>query len=517
MDLKSLGHKIDARSFPIAWPGHWIGSQWHHSPKTSQTQIKQSVNPSTGGVICEFPVDKNAVEAAITTAVAAKDRIAKIPYEQRVDILRRFRQSMADYQRLLSTAMQIEAGKPGWEARADVDSALRYIDWVVEKNEMIFDALLAPARLGQQTGSFKLLPIGVAAGYLPFSTPLTSFAFYFSASVLAGCPLILVNSTHASLTGMILSLLDQTLSLPQGLLAIVSGNFNVFKHAVIDRRVAAILYTGSNEHCDFIRRESRAIHGRQIVLQSGGKNAVLIHNSGDMETALKCVVYGALKSSGQLCTSTSRVFVHKSMTSVFEERLVGVLQKIHIGPTDQSSDGAGDPFMGPIYSDKAIEKFLRYQTMASREAKRSPLWGKTLESNSKGFFVSPGVHIVEKFDESSSYQSNVLFCPDIAIYEYDTLDGAIDSINATDATMAVSFVGDPKVLEARRDSFHAPNLLSNLPTVEIDATLPLAGRLHSGGYRYHGPGIALYLSYPQVVQIDETAQKTVGTWPWPKI
>ena len=185
MDLKSLGHKIDARSFPIAWPGHWIGSQWHHSPKTSQTQIKQSVNPSTGGVICEFPVDKNAVEAAITTAVAAKDRIAKIPYEQRVDILRRFRQSMADYQRLLSTAMQIEAGKPGWEARADVDSALRYIDWVVEKNEMIFDALLAPARLGQQTGSFKLLPIGVAAGYLPFSTPLTSFAFYFSASVLA--------------------------------------------------------------------------------------------------------------------------------------------------------------------------------------------------------------------------------------------------------------------------------------------------------------------------------------------
>jgi acyl-CoA reductase-like NAD-dependent aldehyde dehydrogenase len=123
---------------------------------------------------------------------------------------------------------------------------------------------------------------------------------------------------------------------------------------------------------------------------------------------------------------------------------------------------------------------------------------------------------MDSFDAGSAYQSNVLFCPDIAIYKYDTLDSAIECINGTDATMAVSFIGDPEVLEARRDHFHAPNLLSNLPTVEVDATLPLAGRLHSGGHRFHGPGIALYLCYPQVVQVDAEAQKAVATWPWPK-
>jgi acyl-CoA reductase-like NAD-dependent aldehyde dehydrogenase len=151
--------------------------------------------------------------------------------------------------------------------------------------------------------------------------------------------------------------------------------------------------------------------------------------------------------------------------------------------------------------------------MAKREAEKTLLWGKTIENDSGGFFVTPGLHYMSKFDNSSAYQGNVLFSPDVAIYDYDVLETAIEQINTTDAAFAVSFIGEPSVLEKRRQLFLAPNLLVNRPTVEIEATLPLAGRLQSGHHRFHGPGIALYLCYPQVLEVTEDPSEFLRTWP----
>ena len=500
------------------WSGHWVNGVWSKPQKNPLANSKTSVNPSSGHALVEFSIDKATLGLAIDAADAARNRVAQIPFNDRVEILSRFRQGLADYQRAAMMAMQLEGGKPAWEAATEVESAIRYLDSLTGNAATIFDELLAPARLGRARGDFKLHPIGVTLAYLPFSTPVTSFVFYFGAAVLAGCPLVLMTSTHAVLSGQLFAQLLESLALPKELVSITFGNFSNFRPALSDRRVAAVLYTGSREHCDIIRTESRSVIGRQLVLQSGGKNAAVVHQSADPELALRHVVFGALKSSGQLCTSTSRVFLHKDIAGDFCERLVETVRKLPIGPTDRHSDPrAGAPFMGPLYSDKALQKFLRFQTMAHREAKQSLLWGKALESNSGGYFVSPGIHAMERFDNSTAYQGNVLFGPDLAIYEYDTLEDAIGKLNTTDAAFAMSFFGDPDVIASRRQMILTPNLLVNLPTVEVEATHPLPGRLQSGHHRYHGPGIALYLCWPQVLQDDAEARKLVAAWPWPGI
>jgi acyl-CoA reductase-like NAD-dependent aldehyde dehydrogenase len=435
---------------------------------------------------------------------------------QRLDILRRFKETLADFQGPAETLLRIEAGKPKWEARDDLDSALKYLDWTCQNGETIRSQLLAPAKLGPHAGThFEMLPIGVTAAYLPFSTPITSFAFYFAASVLAGCPLILCSSSHSLLSSMLIALIAEQHDLPPSMLNVVFGNFNSFKQILADRRVAAILYTGSREHCDAIRLESRSHVGRQMVLQSGGKNAVIVHSSADLDQAVRCVVYGALKSAGQRCTSTSRVFVYRSLLPQFKDALVAAFKKVKVGRTDVDGDERTEPFMGPLYSEKAVEKYLRFQTMANRESEQTLLWGKSLETPTKGYFVTPSLHYLSKFDNTSAYQGNVLFSPDVAIYDYDVLDHAIDCINTTDAAFAVSFIGDPEIIESRRHLFLAPNLMTNAPTVEIDATLPLAGRLQSGHHRYHGPGIALYLCYPQAVSHNPAVSDLIKSWPWP--
>jgi acyl-CoA reductase-like NAD-dependent aldehyde dehydrogenase len=513
MDLKAFAAQIAARSFPLAWPGQYIDGAWV-APRRGSL-LKPSLNPNDGTKLIEVGPDKDAVNAALEAAFRAKKHIAETPIAERMEWLHRFRQLLSDYETAAVDLMRYEAGKPRWEAQADFDSALRYLEWVATKGEEVFDQLLQPARLGQDNATFKMLPIGVTAAYLPFSTPLTSFVFYFGATMLAGCPLILNSSSHALLPSLLYALTAQELDLPKSWLNVVFGNFNSFKQMFCDKRISAVLYTGSREHCDVIRLESRAHLGRQVVLQSGGKNAVIVHSSADLDHAVKCVVYGALKTAGQRCTSTSRVFVYRSLMQDFNARLYAAFNKVSIGRTDLDEPGDG-PLVGPLYSDKAVEKFLRFQTMANRESEKTLLWGKAIETLPKGNFVSPSLHYVTKFDDSSAYQGNVLFSPDVAIYDYDVLDTAIEQINTTDAAFAVSFIGDPDVLEARRHLFLAPNLLVNQPTAEMETTLPLAGRLQSGHHRYHGPGIALYLCYPQVLAHGGTAEAQIRDWPWPK-
>jgi acyl-CoA reductase-like NAD-dependent aldehyde dehydrogenase len=511
MNLKEMFSAVENRDFPLEWPGNFVGNKWL---ETKSGPTSSSVNPNNNSKLIDFRLDDAAIRTALDQAFEAKSNIREIPLGQRIEVLDRFRQTVADFEKLAESILCLEAGKAKWEAQEDIKNALAYIDWIVENHDNFYSQLLSPAALGPTNAEYKLIPLGVAAGYLPFSTPLTSFVFYFCSTVLSGCPLVLFSSTHAVLSSILFGQIIAQVDAPKGLLNVVFGNFNSFKNALKDPRIAAVLYTGSIEHCEGIRKDSKTKKGRQLILQSGGKNAVIVHSSADLDHAVNCVTYGALKSAGQRCTTTSRVFVFQDLQDEFNERIVERFKKIKIGRTDLEGDD--QPFMGPLYSRKSVEKFLRFQTMANRESDKTLLWGKAFETDGDGHFVRPGIHSINQFDNNNAYQYNVLFSPDVAIYPYSVLEDAIEQLNTADTAFAVSFIGDEPVLSKRRHMFLAPNLLINAPTVEMETTLPLAGRLQSGHHRFHGPAAALYLCYPQAVMNEKSSQNTVNTWPWPK-
>ncbi len=514
MQLQDFVSQIENRQFPLNWPGQWVAGRW--LPAKRPNAFKASLNPNNGEKLVEIGIDKETLVNAIDFASKEQAAFGQLDLTKRLEILAKFRQALLDYQNVAELILRIEAGKPQWESSEDVRSSANYLTWAIEHGEELFANLTQPLAAGPHRGiKVELRPIGVTAAYLPFSTPLTSFIYYFTASVLAGCPLILSSSTHALMISMLFAFLAEQQNIPAAALQVVFGNFSSFKQVIADKRVQAILYTGSREHCDSIRIESRLAVPRQLVLQSGGKNAVIVHSSANIEDAVRCVTYGALKTSGQRCTSTSRVFVYRSLMPEFCEAITAAFRSIKVGRTDLWDQPTREqPFMGPLYSEKAVDKFLRFQTMANRESSTTLLWGQAVEESSGGFFVSPSLHYLRSFDNNSAYQGNILFSPDVAIYEYDILDAAIDQINTTDASFSVSFIGDPAVLEARRGLFLAPNLMLNTPTVEIEATLPLGGRLQSGHHRFHGPGTALYLCYPQVISHDPEAYSMICSWPW---
>ena len=476
------------------WSGHWIAGKFK-IPAKSSTKSK-SISPNTGKTLFEFiSFEKDIAAEAVNWSVDQADTVAAWSQRDRIHALTQLRQLIADHADVLVQALCREAGKPSWEARQELMMSTMHLDTLTNKGEMVFTELLSPASLDGR-GSYRLKPIGTAAAYIPFSTPVLSTVMYAAAAILAGTPMIAVAAPQASVTLSTFATILQKSSIPQLGLSILFGNFTDFRNLLAEKRIAAVLYTGSREHCDEIRTASRGFLGRQLILQSGGKNPVIVDESADINMAAAMIVNGLTQSAGQLCSSTNRVVAHYAIARELEHAIAESIAKLDIRRTDTDFK-TDDRFMGPVYSTKAVEKYLRFQNMASREQGRTVLWGKQLTEFTGGSFVTPGFHIVSNFEASSAYQTNVMLGPDLTMYECASLAKAVDLVNLTEAAYVVSCIGSQETLKKEVTRLTAPHVVFNAPTVEQEAPWPLAGRLQSGHHRFHGLGLALYLSSPQ--------------------
>ena len=502
-------HQLVNSSDPVNWLGHFIGGSWRNYSKVEAEKI--SYNPSRGKEIMKFTSSREAVDEAIDDGEKNAPIVKSLPLLERIELFCLLAKAMNEHKEDLVKHIQLEVGKPSWDARAEVEAAIYFLEIVSQQSEDLFNGF-QPSVCEYKSEATKFLfhPVGVTVAYIPFSSPVSSFVNFFVGTVLAGCPLIIISSTHAALCTQFLTQICESIKLPKGILNSVFGGFKELKLAAQHKSVKAILYTGSKEHRDF--------KNFQLILHSGGKNSGIVHSTADIDLAVKSVLFGTLRSAGQLCSSTSRVFVFRSVLPEFIEKISNVLGKIKIGPTDIFGENMSEaPLMGPLYSQKAVEKFLRFQTMANREAQENIHWGKGFNpDHSNGYFVYPGVHLMKEFDQKSSYQNNMLLSPDLAIYTYDVLAEAISCINSTNSSLSVSFYGDEHIFKERAHLFHAPNLLVNLPTTEMRSNLPLAGRSLSTHHRYNGIHLAYYLSHPQAFINSQEERDIMNSWPWVK-
>ena len=505
--LDQIRQALEEKQYPIEFAGHWLAGEWVKDRRAQE--LSGSYNPSSGERIVKVNTSHFLAEQAIEAAHNSFDELKSMPLSHRIEILQQFKQAIVDYKNLIIMALRQEGGKPLWEAESDFSSAMRLLDEFLGHEELAMKRLLMPYSL-KDSSDLSLQPLGVCAVFQTFSTPLSTVVQSLLAGLVSACPLVIMPSSHAALSGMILSHVMSLLEkLPKGAVNVVFGNYKTFSKCLQDRRVKGVIYSGSREHCDTLRGDYANVLDRELILQSGGKNAVIVHENAELESAVNVALWGVVKSAGQLNTSTSRIFVPKSKLEKFGELLVPAVQNLRIGPTDE----ADDPMMGPLYSEKAVEKFLRFQTMAKREADETLVWGKAYDAKCNGYFVSPGVHIFSSFDNSSAYQSNVFMCPDVVIYPYHSIDEAIENANTTRASLVTSLVGPEADLEPIASQVKAPNVLFNLPTVGADSQPVLSGKELCGGHRFNRFGLIALMTYPQACSRSGDFESVISKWP----
>ncbi len=211
--------------------------------------------------------------------------------------------------------------------------------------------------------------------------------------------------------------------------------------------------------------------------EMGGKNAVIILEDANMDIALNAAITSAYKTTGQRCTSASRMIVHGKVIDEFTERFVSLSKKINIGsPLNE------DVFMGPLINDAAVKKFEFYNQLAKKEGANVLLEGERLTDNKykKGHFVSPFVYKMNHNQESRVLNEEV-FAPHVAIIPVKDLEEAIAVYNSTPYGLSCSVITENyrKAKEIRDRCEYGLGYV-NLPTIGAEVHLPFGGVKKSG-------------------------------------
>lgn len=436
------------------------------------------------------------VDQAAEEAARAWPRWRDEPIERRAALLERLADRL-EADRLALAALQVaEAGKPWREADADVAEAVDYCRYYARRAP----AELGPRTLGGAPGEQNTLwyegrgPTTVVA---PWNFPLAILTGMASAALVAGNPVLLKPAEQASGTGYALFEHLIAAGFPAGAVHFLPGlGEEVGARLVGDPRVATVAFTGSKAVGLAILRAagetaSGQRHVKRVVCEMGGKNAIVVDETADLDAAVAGVLQGAFGYAGQKCSACSRVITVGAAHESFARRLVDASRSLpQLPPEDPGCR------LGPVVDREAYER-LRAVLADPGPGAESLFVGEWREG---GWYVPPAVYRVRTTDHP--LMRDELFGPVVALYQAETFEDALEAATATDyALTGAVYSRTPSHLALATQRFRVGNLyLNRTCTGAVVGRQPFGGfGLSGGGTKAGGPGYLLHFCDPRVV------------------
>ena len=230
--------------------------------------------------------------------------------------------------------------------------------------------------------------------------------------------------------------------------------------------------------------------GKLLALEMGGKNAIIVLDDADLDLAVSESALSICASTGQRCSSASRLFVARAVLEEYVDRLLRVLRGVQIGPP--LTEGV---FMGPLVSHAAHAKLLHYRALASAAGGERLL---AVDPGRPAPFAGAGLVRFTSTKQTHPYQRDEIFGPEAALYPIDDLDAAIAAVNDSDFGLAASvFTRDHALFERCIGRVRTGLLNWNRGTIGASGKLPFGGARRSGNDRPAGILSTLYCVAPQ--------------------
>jgi len=401
----------------------------------------------------------------------------------------------------LSGVIIREAGKTWREADADVCEAIDFWEYYARQAVDLF----SPRRLGRYVAEWNEVwhqPRGVAVVISPWNFPLAICAGMTGAALVTGNAVVVKPASPTR--GIARAMCDALwqAGVPEGALQFVPGSGEVGAALVRDPRVALIAFTGSLQVGLDIIQAAAATPATQdrvkkVVCEMGGKNAIIVDDSADLDEAVLGVRQSAFGYSGQKCSACSRVIVLDCVHEVFLRRLVNATRSLVIGdPLEPGTD------VGPLINTAAAEKVRRYIELGRQEgvlelACEVP---PGLEARVGKPFVGP--HIFSAIQPAHRLAREEVFGPVLAVLRARDFDQAIAWANATSYRLTGGvFSRRPSHLQRARRELDVGNLYLNRGiTGALVGRQPFGGFGHSGtGTQAGGPEYLLHFVEPRCV------------------
>ncbi|MCI0397447.1 MAG: aldehyde dehydrogenase family protein [Chloroflexi bacterium] len=476
---------------------NYIDGQWVAAEDRVTTP---DVNPAnTAEIVGDFP---SAGRADAARAVEASAKVfplwARTPMPQRGDILHRAANLFEARADEVAEAMTREEGKTLAESKGEVMRGVSILRYYAGET-MQPTGEVYPSASANTFLYVERVPVGVVALITPWNFPVAIPAWKIAPALAYGNTVVFKPAELTPLTAWHLVDVLEKAGLPAGVLNLVNGRGSQAGHELVENAlVKGISFTGSNEVGAHIAAQATA-RGAKMQLEMGGKNPVVILADSDLEKAVELTLAGAMLSTGQKCTATSRAIVQREVLEEFRERLVARAKALKVGDGMQP-----DTYMGPLVSAEAERTVLDYIKIGQAEGARLLAGGEKLRGDEYdcGYFVAPTVF--DQVTPDMRIAQEEIFGPMVSVIEAQDFDEAVQLANHTRFGLSASiFTRDLNLALRFMREIEAGIVHVNSQTAGAEPQVPFGGfKSSSSGSREQGKAAREFFTQIKTVYLD---------------
>ncbi|HEY3412877.1 MAG TPA: aldehyde dehydrogenase family protein [Armatimonadota bacterium] len=472
--------------------GEWVPAQ--------SGETFQDLNPANrGDVIGEFPKSGKAeIDAAVASARAAYKTWRLVPAPRRAEFLFKAAEEMVRRKEELAQEMTREMGKVISEARGDVQEAIDMMYFIAGEGRRAH-GYSAPCELPNKQAWCERQPIGVCGLITPWNFPSAIPVWKLAPSLVMGNAVVFKPASDTPLLATRLVEILVHAGIPGGALNLVHGPGSVCGAALVSHPdVDLVSFTGSSDVGRDIS-SGCAPTFKRVSLEMGGKNAIIVMDDADLDLAVDGCIWGAFGTSGQRCTASSRIIVHKAVVAEFTKKMTERAKALRLG------DGLlATTDVGPVINAAAAKKIVSYIEIGKAEG-ATLLCGGGMASGgalADGNFVQPTLFGDVK--PGMRIAQEEIFGPVTVIIPVGSLDEAIDAANNTQFGLSASIFTSNvnNAFRAARDVYTGIFYM-NAATIGAEIQFPFGGTRATGnGHREGGEQVLDVFSEWKTVYVD---------------
>ena len=349
---------------------NYIGGEW---VKIASGDYFDNVNPAdTNDIVGRFPKSKTEdVDKAVEAAKNAATKWRRTPAPKRAEILFHFGEILRDNKEQFTREMTREMGKVLKEAGGDVQEAIDCTYYTAGEGRRLH-GFTTKAEMPNKYAMCERQPVGLCGLITPFNFPMAIPSWKLIPALVCGNTVVMKSGEDVPLSTINLVKACEEAGIPKGVINVVNGFHEPGEALVKHDDVRLISFTGSTDTGKIIA-EQCARDNKIVSLEMGGKNAIIVMDDADIDNAVEGSLWGAFGTSGQRCTASSRLVVHKKVYKKFCEKLVEKVKQLKVGNgLDEKTE------VGPVINQAAMDKILYYIDIGRRKTKRHLRAAETL-------------------------------------------------------------------------------------------------------------------------------------------
>jgi len=385
---------------------------------TTSGGLLDSVNPATGQVLAQVHrCSGKDYEALVQESRRAFQEWRQVPAPKRGEVVRLIGEALRAKKDALGSLVSMEVGKIKAEGLGEVQEMIDMADFAVGQSRMLY-GLTMPSERARHRMYEQWHPLGVVGVITAFNFPVAVWAWNAFLAAIAGDTVVWKPSPKAPLCALAVQHICHQVMKEQGVPEIfsvfITDQVELAQTMVADDRLPLISFTGSVP----VGRKVAKVVGQRLgrsLLELSGNNAVIVDETADLDLAIPAIVFGAVGTAGQRCTTTRRVFVQEARYEEVVQRLLHAFRQVRVG--NPLEPGV---LMGPLIDERALEEFRIAIEEVVQDGGQILCGGGVREG--PGFFVEP---TIVRAENQWKVVQRETFAPIVYVMPYSTLDDAI--------------------------------------------------------------------------------------------